>query len=66
VEAARDRAATAAAAAAAARTVSEGVTALRGHASRDLAAAVALAYVRVRWPALLQAESERKRKRRSA
>ena len=67
VEAARDRAAAATSGAAtAARTVSEGVTALRRHASRDLAAAVALAYVRVRWPALLQAESERKRKRRSA
>ena len=72
VEAARDRAAaaTSTAAAAAARTVSEGVIALRGHASRDLAAAVALAYVRVRWPALLQPpradESERKRKRRGA
>ena len=48
------------------RTVSEGVLALRLHARRDLAASVALAYVRVRWPALLQAESERKRKRRSA
>ena len=36
------------------RTVSEGVLALRLHARRDLAAAVALAYVRVRWPALLQ------------
>ena len=80
VEAARDRAAAAMPGAAAAeRTVSARVKALKGHASRDLAAGVALAYVRVRWPALLQkkraaeqqqqprvGESDRKRRRRSS